>query len=154
MKRDRQLKILELIGQKEIRTQEELCNELKNLGYNATQATVSRDVKELHLQKVPCKVGTCYGVVQEVPQEDVQRKEKYSKVLHQVLVSAVPAGNIGVVKTLSGTANAAGAALEAMNMEHIIGTLAGDDTLLVLFATERLAHEFCVHVNERYIDRE
>ncbi len=153
MKNDRQLKILEIIAEKEVRTQEELSLELKKCGFSATQATVSRDIKELHLQKVPCSTtsGTRYAVGQERLREEKERLDKYQSVLHQVLLSAVPASNIAVVKTLSGTANAAAAALEAISVENIIGTLAGDDTLLVLFANERLAFGFCRDMNIRYI---
>ncbi len=152
MKNDRQLKILEIIAEKDIHTQEELSLQLRKLGFSATQATVSRDIKELHLQKAPSSQGgTKYVVAQERVHEEKERQDKYRNVLHQVLTSAVPAGNIGVVKTLSGTANAAAAALEAIKMENIIGTLAGDDTLLVLFAGERQAFEFCREVNIRYI---
>lgn len=152
MKNDRQLKILEIIAEREIHTQEELSLELRKEGFSATQATVSRDIKELHLQKAPCSAGgTRYVVSQERAHDEKQTQDKYRNVLHQVLTGAVPAGNIGVVKTLSGTANAAAAALEAIEMENIIGTLAGDDTLLVLFANERLAFEFCRDLNVRYI---
>ena len=78
--------------------------------------------------------------------------ERYRNVLTHVLLSAVPAGNIGVVKTLSGTANAAAAALESnRDFPEIIGTLAGDDTLLVLFSGERLAFDFCRRINADYI---
>ena len=152
MKNDRQLKILEIIAEKEVRTQEELSMELRRLGFSATQATVSRDIKELHLQKVPSATGgTRYAVGQERAREEKERLDKYQSVLHQVMLSAVPASNIAVIKTLSGTANAAAAALEAIGVENIIGTLAGDDTLLVLFANERLAFAFCRDMNVRYI---
>ena len=152
MKNERQLKILELVAEKEIHTQEELSNELKQSGFTATQATISRDIKELHLQKVPGKTGgTHYTVSQDRVHGEKETCDKYRSVLHQVLTSAVPAGNIGVVKTLSGTANAAAAAFEAIRMENIIGTLAGDDTLLVLFANDQLAREFCRDVNVLYI---
>lgn len=152
MKNERQLKILELVAEKEIHTQEELSCELKQNGFTATQATISRDIKELHLQKVPGKTGgTHYAVTQDRTRGEKETCDKYRSVLHQVLTSAVPAGNIGVVKTLSGTANAAAAALEAIRIENIIGTLAGDDTLLVLFANEQLAREFCRDLNVLYI---
>ena len=152
MKNERQLKILELVAEKEIHTQEELSGELKLSGFAATQATISRDIKELHLQKVPGKTGgTHYAVVGDRVRGEQETRDKYRSVLHQVLTSAVPAGNIGVVKTLSGTANAAAAALEAIRIENIIGTLAGDDTLLVLFANEQLAREFCRDLNVLYI---
>ena len=153
MKNDRQLKILEIIAEKDIHTQEELSLELRKLGFSATQATVSRDIKELHLQTAPSATSgsTRYVVAQEKMHEEKEKQDKYRNVLHQVLTSAVPAGNIGVVKTLSGTANAAAAALEAIHIENIIGTLAGDDTLLVLFANERQSFEFCRDINLRYI---
>lgn len=152
MKNERQLKILELVAESEIHTQEELSAALKESGFNATQATISRDIKELHLQKIPGKTGgTHYAVNQDRLRGESQTRDKYRSVLHQVLTSAVPAGNIGVVKTLSGTANAAAAALEAIRIENIIGTLAGDDTLLVLFANEQLAREFCRDLNVLYI---
>ncbi len=152
MKNDRQLRILEIIAERDIRTQEELIRALQQSGFTATQATVSRDIKELHLQKITSsKGGTKYAVATEPGSREKETKLKYQNVLHQVLTSAVPAGNIGVVKTLSGTANAAAAALEAMDYTEIIGTLAGDDTLLVLFANDRAAFEFCARINSLYI---
>jgi transcriptional regulator of arginine metabolism len=152
MKNDRQLRILEIIAERDIRTQEELICALRQSGFSATQATVSRDIKELHLQKITSsKGGTKYAVATEPQNREKETKLKYQNVLHQVLTSAVPAGNIGVVKTLSGTANAAAAALEAMDYAEIIGTLAGDDTLLVLFANDRAAFEFCAGINSLYI---
>lgn len=151
MKSDRQLKILEIIGKEEIRTQEDLLAALRREGYEATQATISRDIKELHLQKVSAgPVGTKYAVAPS-PAVGNASADKYRAVLREVLTDAVPAGNIGVIKTLSGTANAAAAALEAMQMPEIIGTLAGDDTLLVLFGTDRAAFEFCRKIATLYL---
>lgn len=153
MKSDRQLKILEIVGENDIRTQEELTEALRRLGFVATQATISRDIKELRLQKVTTELGTIkYAVPKNHEQAQKEKVDKYRSVLHQVLTSAVPAGNIGVLKTLSGTANAAAAALEEMNFNDLIGTLAGDDTLLCLFASDRLAFDFCKQVNARFID--
>ena len=152
MKNDRQLKILEIVSNQEIRTQEELILALRQHGFASTQATVSRDIKELHLQKVSDpKVGIKYAVegIPKVQERDTA--DRYKTVLSHVLISAVPAGNIAVVKTLSGTANAAGAAMESMDFSDMIGTLAGDDTLLVLFANEQLAREFCRDMNVLYI---
>ncbi len=153
MKNERQLKILEIISQEDIRTQEELIQALRAVGFAATQATVSRDIKELHLQKLPLSGGgTKYTVTPNSGAGDREKADRYRNVLHQVLISAVPAGNIGVVKTLSGTANAAAAALESMQYHEIIGTLAGDDTLLVLFANDSLAIEFCQRMNRLYLN--
>ena len=152
MKNDRQLKILEIIAEEEIRTQEELIMALRRHGFAATQATVSRDIKELHLQKITATSGgTKYAVALDPARQEKETVNKYRNVLHQVLTSAVPAGNIAVIKTLSGTASAAAAALESMDYREIIGTLAGDDTLLVLFGSDRSAFEFCTKVNSLYI---
>ena len=152
MKNDRQLKILEIIAERDVRTQEELIGALREKGFAATQATVSRDIKELHLQKISSRKGdTKYAVVSDPVKREKETVDKYRNVLHPVLLSAVPAGNIGVVKTLSGTANAAAAAMEAMDFPEIIGTLAGDDTLLVLFSNDRTAFEFCAKINSFYI---
>lgn len=150
MKSNRQLAILRIIQNREIPTQEELLVALKKEGFTATQATISRDIKELRLHKVPATVGQKYSVKPEL-KSPVTREDKYRNVLTSVLISAVPAGNIGVIKTLSGTASAAAAALEAENFSDIIGTLAGDDTLLVLFATDRAASLFCHRVGELYL---
>jgi len=152
MKNDRQFKILEIINAQDIRTQEELIQALKEHGFCATQATVSRDIKELHLQKLTTADGGMkYAVTREAGDRERETLEKYRNVLHQVLTSAVPAGNIGVVKTLSGTANAAAAALEAIDFPEIIGTLAGDDTLLVLFSSDQIAFDFCAKITDYYI---
>lgn len=152
MKNERQLRILSLISENEIHTQEEMKDILVAEGYAVTQATVSRDIKYLRLRKVPGKDGLlCYAMASD---EEVLREEtleKYRAVLEQVVLSAVPAGNIGVIKTLAGTASAAAAALESTLYQNIIGTLAGDDTLLCLFASDVAAMEFCRHVNDHYI---
>ena len=150
MKSNRQLAILRIIQQKEIHTQEELLLALKEDGFLATQATISRDIKELRLHKTPATVGQKYSVKPE-QRSTITQVDKYRNVLSSVLTSAVPAGNIGVIKTLSGTASAAAAALEAENFADIIGTLAGDDTLLVLFPTDRAAGLFCRKVSELYL---
>lgn len=152
MKNERQLRILSLISNQDIHTQEEMRDVLVDEGYTVTQATVSRDIKYLRLRKVPGDDGQLKYAL--IPEEEIRREEtleKYRRVLEQVVISAVPAGNIGVIKTLSGTAGAAAAALESTLYQNIIGTLAGDDTLLCLFASDIAAMEFCRHVNENYI---
>ena len=155
MKNERQLKILEIIAEKEIRTQEDLCAALSERGFSATQATVSRDIKELHLQKVPSENGgTKYVVAEKKESAPENTLDKYKKVLTHVLTAALPAGNIAVIKTLSGTANAAAAALEALRCPEIIGTLAGDDSLLVLFADNPTAALFCDKINTTYLKEE
>ncbi|MBQ4036948.1 MAG: arginine repressor [Clostridia bacterium] len=152
MKNDRQLKILNIISEKEIHTQEELIAALREKGFAATQATVSRDIKELHLQKKPCEGGgTCYAPTSQAAPEKEIWNEKYRKVLSEVMISAVPACNLVVIKTLSGTASAAAAALEASEPADIIGTLAGDDTLLVIFGGEKPAFRFARMIEQNYL---
>ena len=151
MKNNRQLKILELIQEHNVETQEELLHLLRDAGVQTTQATISRDIKELRLHKVALENGGYKYAIAAAVQGDADERVRYRNVLKEVVVSAVPAGNIGVIKTLSGTANAAGAALEYMNYAEIIGTLAGDDTLLCLFATDKIAFDFCAKINNLFI---
>ena len=152
MKNDRQLKILEIIGKEVVRTQEELTLSLRRAGFCTTQATVSRDVKELRLRKIADPKGVIrYAVEKSTQEKERETVDKYRLVLQQVLTSAVPAQNIGVIKTLSGSANAAAAALEAIGGHEIIGTLAGVDTLLVIFADNRAAFDFCREINTSYL---
>ena len=153
MKNNRQLKILEIIADKNVETQEELLSLLRREGVQTTQATISRDIKELHLHKIPLKEGGYkYAVARESVTESEER-EKYKNVLSTVIVSAAPACNIGVIKTLPGTANAAAAALESMDFSEIIGTLAGDDTLLCLFGNDRAAFDFCARINSFFVNK-
>ena len=151
MKNNRQLKILELISRTDVETQEELQALLRAEGVSATQATISRDIKELHLHKIPLETGGYKYALSSKTLAEKDEREKYRSVLSTVLTSAVPACNIAVIKPLTGTANAAAVALESMQYSEIIGTLAGDDTLLCLFATDRAAYEFCSKINSLYI---
>ena len=153
MKRIRQEKLLELISKYEIDTQDELIERLRESGFEVTQATVSRDIKELRLHKITTKSGEiCYVPLTNKQDERLQIENgKYQNVLSEVLLSAVPAGNIGVVKVLSGTANAAAAALEKLEAQDLIGTLAGDDTILTLFADHAKAAAFCRKIGFKYI---
>lgn len=156
MKNERQFKILQIIAREDIRTQEELLSALRMQGYAVTQATVSRDIRELNLQKVQSpRGGHHYAVLSTPPPRDERdAKDKYEKVLAHVLVSALPAANLAVLKTLSGTAGAAAAALEMMEFAEIVGTLAGDDTLLCVFADTRQAFHFCREINTKFIAAE
>ena len=144
---------MELIANQVIRTQEELIAALKKDGIEATQATVSRDIKTLRLQKVPAAGGgTRYAVSPARAAVDPEVKKKYRSVLRSVILSAVPAGNLVVIKTLSGTANAAAAALEYDAPKEIIGTLAGDDTVLCVCATDRAAQLFSNQIQDSVIN--
>lgn len=130
MKMSRHAKILELIEEKPIETQDELVDELRKSGFNVTQATISRDIKDLRLVKVMDEEGRYRYVSLNKTEEDVSNK--LITLLSQSLVSIDYAGNIIVLKTLAGTAMAAAAAIDALNFRDIVGTLAGDDTIFVL----------------------
>ena len=133
MKSDRQHRILELIGTNRIETQEELLHLLHADGYAVTQATVSRDIRELALVKRADHGGRQYYTV---PQKDVQeRVSAYDTIFREGFVSVDTAQNILVVKTVSGMAMAVAAALDAMQETAIVGTIAGDDTVMCAVRT-------------------
>ena len=122
MKLARHRKIIELVNERVIETQEELAEQLKQSGYNVTQATVSRDIRELKLTKITDNSGKQrYGVVQN---------EKYIRILKDGFMSMDMAMNILVIKTVSGMAMAVAAALDAMQWSEIVGSIAGDDTIM------------------------
>ena len=143
MKLERHSKIVELIGKYEIETQEELAEKLTQAGFNVTQATVSRDIRELKLTKVPGENGRQRYMVLESPRGT--SASKYIRILKDGFVSMDMAQNILVIKTVSGTdfagnvavihcrtgtAQAVAAALDAMHREDVVGTIAGDDTIM------------------------
>ena len=130
MKISRHAKILEIIERNPIETQEELAEELKKSGYNITQATVSRDIKELKLVKVLDEKGIYkYASLKE---QDSMLSERLVKVFTESVLSVDYAGNIVVIKTFSGAANAAAEALDVFDIKEVVGTIAGDNTIFIL----------------------
>lgn len=129
MRYTRQKMILELIAKNEIETQEMLVTMLRDAGYDVTQATVSRDIKELQLAKVPSSSGKSkYAAAQgELPVS-----ERFLKIFKEAVRTISSSGNIILVKTLSGCGSAAGEAIDCMSFPHIIGSVAGDNTLLIV----------------------
>ena len=128
MKLARHRKIIELVNERVIETQEELAEQLKQSGYNVTQATVSRDIRELKLTKITDNSGKQrYGVVQN---KSTDMNEKYIRILKDGFMSMDMAMNILVIKTVSGMAMAVAAALDAMQWSEIVGSIAGDDTIM------------------------
>ena len=127
MKIARHSKIIDLINQYDIETQEELAAKLQEAGFAVTQATVSRDIRELKLKKIAKPDGGSRYTV--MGQRDSQNSEKYIRVLKDAFLSMEMAQNILVIKTVSGMANAAGAALDNMNYSEVVGCIAGDDTI-------------------------
>ncbi len=130
MRYSRQNKIVELINNYEIDTQEKLVTMLRECGYEVTQATISRDIKELQLVKTLTSSGKYKYTVHK--SQDLPVSERFVKIFRETITSVNASGNIVVVKTLSGCANAAGEAIDTSNFEHIIGSLAGDNTLLLI----------------------
>lgn len=129
MKKSRHQKIKELVEQFEIETQEELADKLKEAGYTVTQATVSRDIRELKLSKVPMGDGRQKYTV--LVNHDHFLGEKYIRVLKDGFIFMDMAQNILVVKTVSGMAMAVAAAIDAMKLKEIVGSIAGDDTIMM-----------------------
>ena len=133
MKLSRQSKILELINKYDIETQEDLAEWLLKEGYNVTQATVSRDIRELKLTKVALDDGRQKYIT--IQKTEPGMSEKYSRVLKDGYISMDMAQNILVIKTVSGMAMAVAAALDALQMNSIVGCIAGDDTILCAIRT-------------------
>lgn len=127
MKVERHSKIVELIGKYEIETQEELADYLNKAGYHVTQATVSRDIRELRLSKVQTENGKQRYVV---VQNSRSFSDKYIRVLKDGFASMDMAQNILVIKTGTGMAMAVAAALDAIHFHEIVGCIAGDDTIM------------------------
>lgn len=130
MKYDRHALILKIIDEKDIETQEELAEELRKNGMDITQATVSRDIKELRLVKVLGKSGIYKYAAMERTESDIS--DRLIRVFSESVVSMEHAGNMIVVKTISGGAQAAASAIDSMSWPEIIGCIAGDDTILVI----------------------
>lgn len=130
MKTVRQVAILDIIEKKEIETQEELASALNARGIRVTQATVSRDIKELRLLKVLTPSGKYKYATGD--QADNNLTDRFIRMLAESLLSVSSANNLIVVKTLSGSANVAAEALDSMHWPEVLGTLAGDNTVLLI----------------------
>ncbi len=148
MKSKRQEKILELIAAYSIETQEELIRRLAECGIPGTQATVSRDIKQLHLYKEPCGGGR-YRYAASVHAKGFDFTDRLQRILHECSLSVDCAKNLVVLKTLPGLASAAGAAFDAMeDMPAMVGCVCGDDTVLVVMRDEDSAQSFCAGLRE------
>ena len=147
MKSKRQEKILELIADHSVQTQEQLLAELNEAGFSTTQATISRDIKQLHLMKAPDGMGGYrYAVSAQMPKLNFE--EKLQTIFRECVVSAENAQNLAIIKTMNGMANAAAFALDSMQDTDIVGTLAGDDTVLLVFHDSAHAADFCEQVRQ------
>ena len=128
MKIERHAKIVELINQYHIDTQEELADRLNDEGFTVTQATVSRDIRDLKLTKISTNEGKQKYIILQTNNNDM--KEKYVRILKDGYKSMEMAQNILVIKTVSGMAMAVAAALDHMECKEIVGCIAGDDTIM------------------------
>ncbi len=134
MKSARHEKIIELIRKYNIDTQEELASRLNESGFKVTQATISRDIRALNMTKVTGKDGKSRYAILESPSPDTG--DKYSRVMRDAIVSADAARNLVVIRTVPGMAMGVAAALDAMKWPEILGSIAGDDTIMCALRTD------------------
>lgn len=147
MKNDRQRRILEIVEREAIDTQEQLQQRLQEQGVTCTQATISRDIKQLHLIKEPVGQGR-YRYTVSSQRNRLNVADKLRTIFRESIISVDFAQNIVVVKTMAGLANAAAAALDGMNVPYMVGTLAGDDTAFLLMRDTESARTFCEEIHE------
>ena len=141
MKSNRQKKILELITEKPIETQEQLLKELNDCGYKSTQATVSRDIKELRIIKTLDGLG-CYRYSVPHTKENEKFDARFRVIFRECVTSIDAAQNLIVIKTMPGLGAAAGANIDALHIPAVLGSLSGDDTTLVVMRDSESAMEF------------
>ena len=142
MKSKRQAKIMEIISKTNVETQEQLLQELQNAGFTGTQATISRDIKELRIVKELTGFGT-YRYTAAADEVSGTFSSKLNTIFRECVTGFDYAQNIIVIKTMPGLASAAGAALDGMGLEGLVGSLAGDDTAILIMRTNLMAEELC-----------
>ncbi len=141
IKSERHEKILELITSENIATQSKLTRRLNESGFNVTQATASRDLQEMRIIKVLLPDGTYkYAPSKD---NDISISDKLEKILNHCLTKADYASNIVVLKTMSGAAQAVGYALDTFVWDEIVGTICGDDTIMIVVRNEKSAKQLC-----------
>ncbi|MDD2445264.1 MAG: arginine repressor [Clostridia bacterium] len=143
----RQSKILELISIKEIETQDELVNELKNLNFDITQATISRDIKELRLIKILSSDSGKYKYA-VVENENQAVSNKYILVFKEAVISVKNAQNLCVIKTIKGMATAVCGIIDKLNLENIMGSVCGDDTVMIILPNDLQAFKTTETLNK------
>ena len=145
MKNDRQAMILEIISQENIETQEQLLARLQERGISSTQATISRDIKQMHLIKEPVGRGV-YKYAVSGNRTKLNFAEKLRTIFRESITSIACAQNIVVIKTMPGLASAACSALDNMDITYMVGYLAGDDTAFLLMQDAESAAAFCEEI--------
>jgi transcriptional regulator of arginine metabolism len=147
MKNDRQSKILEIISEENIETQEQLLERLQARGITSTQATISRDIKQMHLIKEPVGQGV-YKYAVSGNRTRLNFAEKLRTIFRASITSIESAQNLVVVKTMPGLASAACAALDDMEISYMLGSLAGDDTAFLVMKDTESAETFCREIRD------
>ena len=142
MKSQRQAKIMEIISTRNIETQEQLLAALQQEGFRGTQATISRDIKELRIVKELTSMGT-YRYTTSNNELGGSFTARLNTIFRECVIGFDYAQNIIVIRTLPGLASAAGSAIDAMNMNAVVGSLAGDDTVMVVMRDNNAAAMFC-----------
>jgi len=145
MKKNRQEKLLELISRYEIDTQDELIALLREHGYDVTQATVSRDIRELKIAKMTTGKGT-YRYVLPKHQPDTASGMRFSSALIDSIINVDHAGNLVVPKTYAGLAQAVAVGIDGMNLQTVLGCVAGDDTIMIVARDEDSAADIDDHI--------
>lgn len=146
MKNGRHRRILEIIRGHDVETQEELMSRLAECGYIVTQATVSRDIKELRLVKIPC--GSGHYKYSETGGETTVNSAKFLNMFAENVVSVDRGQNVVCIKCLTGMAQAVCASFDKLHWENIVGTLAGEDTVFILCRTEKAAQELAAEMEK------
>ena len=142
MKTQRQAKIMEIISTRDIETQEQLLAALQDAGFYSTQATISRDIKELRVVKELTSFGT-YRYTTSAKDGSHTFSARLNTIFRECITSIDYAQNILVIKTMPGLASAAASAIDGMNMSVVVGTLAGDDTVMIVMRDNNAAAAFC-----------
>ncbi len=142
MKSQRQAKIMEIISTRNVETQEQLLAALQKEGFRGTQATISRDIKELRIVKELTSLGT-YRYTTSVSEVSGSFSARLNTIFRECVVGYDYAQNIIVIRTLPGLASAAGSAIDSMNLSIVVGTISGDDTVMVVMRDNNAAAAFC-----------
>ena len=142
MKSQRQAKIMEIISTQNVETQEQLMAALMENGFRCTQATISRDIKEMRIVKELTSLGS-YRYTTSGGEISGSFSSRLNTIFRECVIGYDYAQNIIVIRTLPGLASAAGSAIDAMNMNAVVGTLAGDDTVMVVMRDNNAAAAFC-----------
>ena len=146
MKAQRQAKIMEIISTINVETQEQLLQELQAAGFRSTQATISRDIKELRIVKELTAIGT-YRYTTAAKEVPATFSNRLNTIFRECVTRYDYAQNIVVIHTLPGLAGAAASAIDAMSMSVVVGTLAGDDTVMVVMRDTNAAAQFCGEIS-------